>query len=111
MMDSYSIHYTYDALQDLEDIYDYISLELGAHGVAVAQIKRIRDEIRSLSAFPKRYKAVEWEPWSSQGMRQLPVDNFIIFYIVGEEMATIDVVRIIYGKRDIPNIIKTSESD
>lgn len=44
-MDSCSIHYTYDALQDLEDIYDYISLELGSHGVAVAQIKRIRDEI------------------------------------------------------------------
>ncbi len=83
-MADYSIQYTDEALQDLRDIYDYISFELKAPGIAAAQIKRIRDEIRSLNVFPKRYRLVDWEPWMSRGMRQMPVDHFIVFYVVSD---------------------------
>ena len=104
-MDNYLVSYTDEALQDLLDIYDYISVELKSPGIASAQVKRIRDEVRSLSTFPKRYKTVEWEPWAKREMRQLPVDNFIVFYAVGNDTLAVQVVRIFYGKRDIPNIV------
>ena len=103
-MDNYSIQYTEESLQDLRDIYDYISAELKSPGVAAAQVKRIRDEIRSLSMFPKRYRIVEWEPWASRGMHQMTVDHFIVFYISDDKMTSVQIVRVIYGKRDIPNL-------
>ena len=104
-MADYSIQYTDEALQDLRDIYDYISFELKAPGIAAAQIKRIRDEIRSLNVFPNRYRLVDWEPWTSRGMRQMPVDHFIVFYVVSDEAKRLQIIRALYGKRDIPNAI------
>ena len=108
-MNDYLVSYTNEALQDLRDIYDYISVELKAPGIAAAQVKRIRDEVHSLSTFPKRYKAVEWEPWAKREMRQLPVDNFIVFYTVGDDALAVRIVRIFYGKRDIPNVVGNSQ--
>ena len=104
-MADYSIQYTDEALQDLRDIYDYISSELKAPGIAAAQVKRIRDEVRSLCTFPKRYKTVDWEPWAKREMRQMPVDNFIVFYAVSNDTLAVQIMRIFYGKRDIPNIV------
>ena len=46
-MEDYLIQYTDESLQDLRDIYDYISTDLKSPEVSAAQIKRIRDEIRS----------------------------------------------------------------
>ena len=108
-MGSYSIQYTDESLQDLMAIHDYISTDLKSPGVAAAQLKRIRDEIRSLSMFPKRYKAVEWEPWKSRGMHQMTVDHFIVFYVADDRRTTVQIIRILYGKRDIPNLVKNCE--
>lgn len=108
-MSGYTIRYTDEALQDLRDIYDYISGELKAPGIAAAQVNRIREEIRSLDLFPKRNKAVEWEPWASRGLRQMPVDRFVVFYIINDEMKEVQIDRIVYGKRDLPNIIGSFE--
>jgi len=105
-MDKYLVSYSDDALRDLRDIYEYIAFELKEPGTATAQVNRIRDSIRSLDTFPARNKAVEWEPWSSLGMRQMPVDNFIAFYITNDENFSVYVFRIFYGKRDIQNHIK-----
>lgn len=108
-MDNYLVSYTDEALQDLRDIHDYIAVELKAPGIAAAQIDRIRNEIRSLDRFPRRYKSVEWELWASHEMRQMPVDNFIVFYVVSNEANAVRIVRIFYGKRDIPNIVASGQ--
>ena len=105
-MENYLVNYSDEALQDLRDIYDYISITLKESQTADAKIKRICNEIRTLNIFPRRYKAVEWEPWSKCEMRQMPVDNFIIFYVVDDASGCVSIVRILYGKRDLPVIIK-----
>lgn len=108
-MDNYPILYTNNAIKDLRDIYDYISIDLKSPDVAAVQIKRILNEIRSLSLFPKMFKTVEWEPWSNSGMHQMPVDNFIVFYIADDIKMSVQIIRVIYGKRDIPGLIQSSE--
>ena len=50
---------------------------------------------------PDRHEAMEREPWKSMGMRKLPVDNYIVFYIVDHDKKVVTVVRIVYGGRDI----------
>ena len=77
MTDSYNVGYSVDALGDLREIYSYIANELLVPETAAAQLGRIRKEVRSLDFMPARYVLVEWEPWHSMKMHQLPVDNFI----------------------------------
>lgn len=108
-MDKYLVKYSDEALRDLRDIFEYISYELKEPAIALAQVKRILNKIRSLDTFPKRCKAVEWEPWHSCGMRQMPVDNFIAFYITDGKKFTVYVVRIFYGKRDIQSHVVNKE--
>ncbi len=50
---------------------------------------------------PERYRLFEKEPWHSRGLRQMPVDNFIVFYIPKTEDKIVNVIRVIYGGRNI----------
>ena len=69
----------------------------------------IRKEVRSLDFMPARYTLVDWEPWHSMKMHQLPVDNFIVYYLVDDEKRTVTVARIFYGGRDIEEIINSNK--
>ena len=74
---------------------------------AESQVNRIRKAIRSLDLFPEGHTTVEWEPWASMGMRFLPVDNFIVYYLVDTKEGTVSIVRIFYSGRDVEHIIHT----
>lgn len=109
MTKNYKVSYSADALDDLREIYAYIANELFAPETAAAQVGRIRKEIRSLDFLPARYALVEWEPWHSMKMHQLPVDNFIVYYLADDEEMAVTIVRVFYGGRDIEGIINSNE--
>ena len=83
-MKKYRIMITEPAAQDLDDIFSYIAFEL-----------------LELSELPLRHPFCPHEPWKSVGVRQLPVDNYIIYYVVHEESATVSITRILYGGSDV----------
>lgn len=101
MSESFSVIYSPEAVNDLREIYTYIAYKLLVPKTAEGQINRIRDIIRSLDFMPLRYPIVDWEPWKSIEMHKLPIDNFIVFYIVSNEKYLVTIVRILYGGRDI----------
>lgn len=105
MTDLYDIGYSADALGDLREIYSYIANELLVLETATAQLRRIRNGVRSLYFMPTRYALVEWEPWHSMKMHQFPVDNFIVYYLVDEKKKAVTVARVFYSGRDIEEII------
>ena len=57
----------------------------------------------------KFHRLVDWEPWKSMKMHKIPVDNFIVFYIVDMNSMTVTVIRIVYGGRDIQGITTQKE--
>ena len=105
MINSYTIYYSPAALDDLRNIYIYISEKLHAPENAEHQINRIRFSIKKLTVLPKRHELVTWKPWHSQSVYRLPVDNYIIFYQVNEPAASVLIVRIFYGGRNVEEII------
>lgn len=109
MTDSYKVGYSIDALDDLREIYAYIANKLLVPETAVAQLERIRREVRSLDFMPARYALVEWEPWHSMKIHHLLVDNFIVYYLVDDEKKAVTVVRVFYGDRDIEGIINSNK--
>ena len=50
---------------------------------------------------PERHRRYEKEPWRTRGLRLMPVDNYVVFYIPNDERRVVNVVRIIYGGRNI----------
>jgi len=95
------VYYTDDALWDLQDIYDYISLNLLEPNTALKQTNHIMDAADSLDHMPFRYRLYDQEPWYSMGLRVLPVDNYLIFYLIDETKNIVPIVRIMYGGRNI----------
>ena len=97
----FHVAYSAEARQDLRDIYEYIVYELLVSETAAGQTERIMKAIRSLEQMPMRHRLYEEEPWHSQGLRVLPADNYLVFYLPDENSATVNIIRIMYGGRDI----------
>jgi toxin ParE1/3/4 len=109
MSDTYKVIYSPEALDDIRKIYSYIAFELLVPDTALNQVNRIRKEVRSLDFMPMRYSVVDWEPWKSMQMHKLPVDNYIVFYLVDSNLYTVTIIRIVYGKQDIEGNIKSEQ--
>lgn len=49
------------------------------------QLQRLKKSILGLNEMPKRFPLYQKEPWLSRGMRFVPVDNFLVYYIPDDE--------------------------
>ena len=110
-MSRYRVQYSPAAYDDLRAIYRYIEFEMMVEETARAQTERIRYAIRALGTFPQRYRAVDWEPWASRGMRQMSVDHYCIFYRIDEIGGVVTIVRIFYAGRDIKRLYSRSSGN
>ena len=98
---SYDIKLTSDAEKDLGNIFEYIAFLLQAPENAEGQLGRLERGIASLDNMPERFRLYEREPWASRGLRIMPVDNYLVFYVADNETETVTVLRIMFGGRDI----------
>ena len=81
-MKQYDVKISHAALSDMEQIYSYIADRLLEPDTAMGQYNRIAEAIQSLNILPERCALVESEPERTQGLRQMLVDNYSVFYIV-----------------------------
>ena len=93
------------AADDLDNIYRYISEELFAASAASNILERIEKEILRLKEFPFSCNHVADEFLSNKGYRKLIVDNYIVFYLIEEEMEQVIIMRVLYGKQKYENLL------
>lgn len=105
---SMKIVYTFRARQDLKEIYEYVAFSLLAPDAARGMYQKIIESARSLETMPERNPFYKEEPWHSQGLRFLPVKNYLLFYTVNLENSTVSIVRILYGDMDIRRQLEDS---
>ena len=98
---TFTVYFTSRAKQDLCDIYDYIACDLQNPLAADGLIARLEKAILKLDEMPERFRAYEKEPWHSRGLRVMPVEHYIVYYIPDAEQHTVSIVRILYGGRNI----------
>lgn len=98
-MKQYVVRITDRALADMEEIYNYIAIQLQAQENAMGQYNRIAEAIEGVNVFPERVKLVESEPERIMGLRQLVIDNFSVFYVI--EDIDVIVTRVLYTAMDI----------
>ena len=69
------------------------------NGITVVRSEEHTSELQSLNILPERCALVESEPERTQGLRQMLVDNYSVFYIVGED--AVSVARVLYSASDL----------
>lgn len=110
-MSSWAVAYTEHAERDLRDIYEYIAFSLLEPDIARRQARRIMDAVAKLSELPYCFHLYDKEPWHGKGLRVLPVDNYLAFYLPVETRQTVIVIRIMYGGRDIDTQLRQTKAD
>ena len=99
----YEVITTDQAEADLRGIYEYIAFELLSQDNAAGQLDRLEKHIVGLEEFPEKFRPYEKEPWRSRGLRVLPVDNYLVFYIPNKDAGTVTGIRVMYAGRDVDN--------
>lgn len=95
------IVYTFQAQQDLRNVYEYIAYSLLVPDTARKMYQQIIQGARSLESMPERNPLYKEEPWHSQGVRFIPIKNYLLFYTVNHDTHTVSIARILYGGMDI----------
>ena len=103
------IQYSQAAKQDLEDIGDYIAMELKSPKAALNTINHIQDAIDKLEYTPHIGSSLSARYENVGDYRYIVCGNYLAFYRVQANDVYID--RILYGKRDYLSILFGSLPD
>jgi toxin ParE1/3/4 len=102
----YEVTTTEQADADLRGVYEYIAFELLSPDNAAGQLDRLEEHIIGLENFPEKFRAYGKEPWHSRGLRVMPVDNYLVFYIPDKEAGVVTVIRVMYAGRNVDDQLK-----
>ena len=100
MADVYEVKVTSQAQEQMSEIIEYISHELVAPDAANNLLDKMENSIMSLAKFPERNQVIEEEPWRTEGIRKIVVNNFLIYYWINCAEKKVQVTAVIYSKRN-----------
>lgn len=98
-MKNYKVNITDGALADMRKIYEYIAFTLYSPDSAVGQYNRLSKAILKLEEYPERFPFFDYEPEHTWGLRKMVVDNFLVCYVVDDEVVT--VTNVLYGASNV----------
>ena len=93
------------AEKDLIAILTYISETLHEPAAAKRIYLSIREALSGLDHRPFRFQLVGDEKYAASGLRKLPVENYIVFYVADEAAKTVHILRILYARREWQNLL------
>ena len=100
MEELYYIFMSLKAESDLQKIIMYIKNNLKEPNIAKKYSKMIKQEIKTLESFPKKFAVVD-----EFKTRRLIIENYSVFYEINEESRTVYIKRILYSSSDWENKI------
>ncbi len=89
------------AERDLEDIRKYLEQVLRTSPFSL--LENLQAHIAPLARNPFIYSLVDDPHLNEKGYRHIPVDNFLVFYVVIDH--EVQVRRVVYGRRDYSRIL------
>lgn len=102
----YKVKLTDHAVAQLQEAVIYISKVLQASTVAKHWAARIKKELASLSTMPARYPLTVEEPWHTEGIHKMSVENFLVYYWIDEEKRIVWITAIVYARRDQLRVLR-----
>lgn len=97
---------TQKADADLDDIVGYIAVELANPKEASDFVDKLQGAIEEARSFPESGSLVVNEFVPNTEIRKKLVGNYIMYYLLDLDDKMIFVLRIIYGKRNMDEILR-----
>ena len=97
------IHYSLESRRDLDDIWDYIVLELQNRSAAERVTNRIMDAVDQLKSFAELGTPLSSIADVSSEYRYLVSGNYMVFYRVQGSDVYID--RVLYGRSNYMSVL------
>lgn len=97
---TYVVKITSQAEAQIQEIIHYITYELKAPDAALHLLDTLEDSFTSLAHFPQRAALIDEEPWRTKRIHRLPVQNFLVYFWIDEDNIKVQVIAVIYEKRD-----------
>ncbi len=97
-MTEYEIKYTNFAVKNLNEIFDYISLNLREPATAENILNELEKTISSLQYFPYRCHVRNKGTYAGMGYRQLFIKNFNVIYRIDESKRCVIIITVRYAK-------------
>jgi plasmid stabilization system protein ParE len=94
------ISYLTSAKADVTEIKNNLSQYYPS--TPVKFLKTLKKSIETLSDNPFLYPVYEW----NIAYRKMPVLDYLVFYRVFEDRQTIEIYRVLYGRRNIKTILE-----
>lgn len=107
----YNVEVTQIAEQDYYKAEAYIKYELYNQKAAAGLAKKLHGAIKDLSFFPTKYPICNDDFLRVWELRFVPVNNYLLFYIVREDEKTVYVLRFLYSRRDWQKILRKQLED
>ncbi len=108
----YEVKLTAQAIDQIEEIAQYISKVLLVPETARKWADTLQCEIAKLDSMPSRYPLTEEKPWCTKGIHKMPFKNFLVYYWIDEDKEVVWITAVIYGRRDqIAALVDMSLSD
>ena len=102
----YKIEYLPIAHKDMYDIIYYISNEIKNPTTAKKLAKKFLDGERSILSFPYGNSIYNSRKKLIHEYRKIRIDNYLMFYIINENTKVITIVRVLYQKINLNNILE-----
>ena len=89
-----------DAVEDFDQIIQYITYSLKNPEGAMKLIQLFESKLHSIMSFPNSYPIIYNSKLELSDLRKCKMGNYLIIYILNQELAQIEIVRIIYQRED-----------
>ena len=106
MTSKYQYHFTKKAKSDLDEILSYISIELSNPEAAASFLKDFLAVLTSICSVPKIGRIVENEFLPDREIRKSLVENYLLYYLPDIKKKSIYVLRILYGRRNLDELVR-----
>lgn len=104
MSSEYTVKLMPQAERDLDDIFNYITIELQNSKAAADLIDKIISTLEDLNTMPNKYPKSIIPELARDGYRKCIIKNYVALYKIHEKTKTVIVARIFYGMRDYKNL-------
>lgn len=102
----YSYRFTQKAEQDLDEILHYIAIDLDNSIAAKKLLETVFRKIDTVRCFPESGSLVENEFLADKAVRKQIADQYVIYYKILHDEKMVCVIRIVYGRRNLDEILR-----
>ena len=97
---NFEVHFSSAAQDDIDQIFDYISVALCSPIAAKNLMGKIQESVNTLSDFPEAFALCQNEPWILREVRSMSVDNYRLFYHVDHDKRIVVILRVFYCRQE-----------